>query len=238
MINYDIFSIFQDIEIMKKYIEIELKYQAIDENQIQEFLKKSFFVNKKHIVDIYLDTKEGSLYKKGIFIRIRDNKILDFKYNLEDFRNIDKASMHEQCDEYSFSLPLINDSIKIINQNCRILGLIGISNPDLEELKARNNLINSVKIDKIRQNFRDGEFKYSFDDVKRLGKFFEVEREGREGEDFEKIKKEIRKRVKNLKLKLITAGYCEVYWRKYDFNLYLQGRYLFKEDYKKYRPKC
>lgn len=222
---------------MEKYIEIELKYQIIDENQIQEFLKKFFFVSKERVVDVYLDTKDGDLYKKGIFIRVRNNKILDFKYNLEDLRTLNKVSMHEQCDEYSFPLPLTNDSIKVVNQNCRILGLIGIFNPDLEELKVKNNLINSVVIDKIRKNFRDKELKYSFDDVKRLGKFFEIEKQGREGEDFEKAKGEIRKRVKNLKLKLITAGYCEAYWRKYDFNLYLQGRYLFKEDYKKYRLK-
>jgi adenylate cyclase class IV len=222
---------------MEKYIEIELKYQIIDENQIQEFLKKFFFVSKERVVDVYLDTKEGDLYKKGIFIRVRNNKILDFKYNLEDLSNLNKVSMHEQCDEYSFPLPLTNDSIKVVNQNCRILGLIGIFNPDLEELKVKNNLINSVVIDKIRKNFRDKELKYSFDDVKRLGKFFEIEKQGREGEDFEKAKGEIRKRVKNLKLKLITAGYCEAYWRKYDFNLYLQGRYLFTEDYKKYRLK-
>jgi adenylate cyclase class IV len=222
---------------MEKYIEIELKYQIIDENQIQEFLKKFFFVSKERVVDVYLDTKEGDLYKKGIFIRVRNNKILDFKYNLEDLSNLNKVSMHEQCDEYSFPLPLTNDSIKVVNQNCRILGLIGIFNPDLEELKVKNNLINSVVIDKIRKNFRDKELKYSFDDVKRLGKFFEIEKHGREGEDFEKAKGEIRKRVKNLKLKLITAGYCEAYWRKYDFNLYLQGRYLFTEDYKKYRLK-
>ena len=222
---------------MERYIEIELKYQIIDEDQIQEFLKKSTFVNKKRIVDIYLDTKDGDLYKKGIFIRIRDNKTLDFKYTLEDFRDLNKVSMHEQCDEYSFPLPLTNDSVKAINQNCRILGLIEISNPDVGELKARNNLINSVIIDKIRQRFRDEEFEYSFDDVKRLGKFLEIEKEGQEGEDFEEIKNRIRERVKNLKLKLITAGYCEAYWRKYNFNLYLQGRYLFEEDYKKYRLK-
>jgi len=221
---------------MKKNIEIELKYQVLDEPQVQEFLKKLDFIDKKRVIDVYLDTKDGNLYKKGIFIRIRDNKILDFKYNLEDFQNLNKVSMHEQCDEYSFSLPLTNKSFKAINQNCKILGLVEISKPDLGELKLRNNLIDSVVIDKIRQKFKDEEFKYSFDDVKGLGKFLEIEVEGQEGEDFEEIKDRIREKVKNLKIKLITTGYNEVYWRKYNFNLYIQGRYLFEEDYKKYRP--
>lgn len=223
---------------MGKSIEIELKYQVLDEAQIREFLKEITFVNAKRIVDIYFDTKDGDLYKKGIFIRVRDNKTLDFKYNLADFQNLKKVSMHEQCDEYSFPLPLTDGSLKTINQNCRILGLIEISKPDLGELKLRNNLIESVIIDKIRQKFKDEEFEYSFDNVKGLGKFLEIEAEGQEGQDFEEIKKRIREKVKNLKLKLITTGYNEVYWRKYNFDLYLQGRYLFEEDYKKYRPRA
>lgn len=223
---------------MGKSIEIELKYQVLDEAQIREFLKEITFVNAKRIVDIYLDTKDGDLYKKGIFIRVRDNKTLDFKYNLADFQNLKKVSMHEQCDEYSFPLPLTDGSLKTINQNCRILGLIEISKPDLGELKLRNNLIESVIIDKIRQKFKNEEFEYSFDNVKGLGRFLEIEAEGQEGQDFEEIKKRIREKVKNLKLKLITTGYNEVYWRKYNFDLYLQGRYLFEEDYKKYRPRA
>lgn len=219
---------------MKKNIEIELKYQVLDKGQIREFLKELTFVNTKRIVDIYLDTKDGDLYKKGIFIRVRNNETLDFKYNLEDFQNSKKVSMHDQCDEYSLPLPLTNKSLEAINQNCKILGLIEISNPDLEELKSRNNLIDSMIIDKIRQKFKDKEFEYSSDNVKGLGKFLEIEAEGQEGQDFEEVKKRIRKKVENLKLKLITTGYNEVYWRKYNFDLYLQGRYLFEEDYKKY----
>ena len=221
---------------MQKNIEIELKYQVLHRMQVQEFLKGLDFVDKKRVVDVYLDTKEGDLYKKGIFVRVRDGKTLDFKYNLEDFRSLDKMSRHEHCNEYSFLLPLAAELMEPINQNCKILGLIEISKPDLGELKSKNNLIDSMIIDKIRQKFKDGKFEYSFDEVKGLGRFLEIEAEGKEGENFEEIKQQIREKVKDLKLKLITTGYNEVYWRKYNFNLYLQGRYLFEEDYEKYRP--
>lgn len=223
---------------MKKTVEIELKYQVLDEAQIQEFLKKLAFIGRERIVDIYLDTKDGNLYKKGIFIRIRNNKTLDFKYNLEDFRNLGRVSRHEQCNEHSFPLSLTNDAHKAINQNCRILGLIEILTPDLEELKLKNDLIKSVKIDKIRQKFKDGRFEYSFDDVKDLGKFLEIETEGQEGENFEQIKQRIREKVSNLNLKLITTGYNELYWRKYNYDLYRQGRYFLEEDhYKSWKMK-
>ena len=55
-------------------IEVELKFQILDESQIKNFLKNLNFVNKKRIVDVYLDTKDADLFKKGFFIRFL-NKI-------------------------------------------------------------------------------------------------------------------------------------------------------------------
>ena len=222
---------------MKKNIEVELKFQILNDVQIEEFLRNLEFINTKRIVDIYLDTGEGDLYKKGVFIRIRDNKKLDFKFNLADFQNQNKLSWHEQCDEFSFNLPLVKDSIASINRICKTLNLKKITTPNLKEFKNKNSLIGSMVIDKIRREYTDGKFQYSFDDVKELGKFIEIEFPASKEDNLEKIKNEMRKKLNNLKLKLITTGYNEVYWRKYNFDLYLQGRYLFKEDYKKYRPK-
>lgn len=220
-----------------KNIEVELKFQILDEDQIKRFLKKLKFINAGRMVDVYLDTKEGNLYKKGIFVRIRDNKKLEIKFNLDAFQNQNGLSRHEECSEFSFPLPLVKNSINTINEICRKLNLKEIAISSIEELKNKNNLIDSMVIDKIRQKYTDGKFEYSFDDVKGLGKFIEIEFLTSKENNFEEIKNEMRKRLKGLKLKLITTGYNEVYWRKYNFNLYLQGRYLFEEDYKKYRPK-
>ena len=219
---------------MERNIEVELKFQVLDESQIKDFLKNLKFVGEKRIVDIYLDTKNGDLFKKGIFLRIRDNKKLDFKFNLADFQNQDSISRHEHSDEFSFSLPLSKDSIEKINNILRILKLKEITSPSLEELKTKNRLIDSMIIDKIRKIFYDGKFEYSLDEIKDLGKFIEIEFLAQEKDDLDRIKDEMRKKLEGLKLELITTGYCEVYWRKHDFNLYLQGRYLFQEDYEKY----
>lgn len=218
-----------------KNIEVELKFQVLDDTQIEKFLAGFQFVDKKRVVDIYLDTKEGDLYKKGIFVRVRDNKKLDFKFNLADFQAQDSLSRHEHCNEFSFSLPLSEVSVTPINEISRVLAMKEISSPDLEEFKNKNNLIDSMVIDKFRQKYSDGRFEYSFDDVKGLGKFIEIEQMTSPEDNLEEIKDEMRKKLHDLKLKLITTGYNEVYWRKYDFNLYLRGRYLFEEDYEKYR---
>jgi predicted adenylyl cyclase CyaB len=217
---------------MEKNLEVELKFQVLDELQTKNFLKNLKFLGEKRTIDVYLDTKDGDLYKRGIFIRIRDNKKLEFKFNLADIQS-KKFSKHEHCDEFSFPLPLTRDSIRKINEVCRILGLKEVSS--LEELKSKNNLIDSIIIDKVRQKFTDGKFEYSFDDVKDLGKFLEIEYKASSNEDMEKIKEEMREKLKGLNLKLITTGYNELYWRKNNFELYLQGRYLLEEDYEKYR---
>ena len=228
------------MENMKKNIEVELKFQVLDEAQIEELLKNLQFINEKRMVDVYLDTGKGDLYKKGIFVRIRDNRKLEFKFNLAAFQNQNKLNWHEECSEFSFPLPLASasDSVDSINKICKILKLKEITTPNLEEFKNKNNLIDSILIDKIRREYKDKKFRYSFDDVKKLGKFIEIEFLASEEDDIEKIKNEMREKLSNLKLKLITTGYNEVYWRKYNFNLYLQGRYLFEEDYKKYRPQA
>lgn len=209
-------------------MEVELKFQVLDISQVREFLKGLKFINRERVVDVYLDTKDADLYKKGIFIRVRNQKSLDFKYNLIDIDN-----KHEECEEISFSLPLQRDSVKLINSLCNSLGLKEISQPDLEEFKIKNNLISSVVIDKVRQEFTDGKFRIFFDVVKGLGKFIEIEAFASEDTLLENIKNEMRERIKDLNLKLITTGYNELYWRKHNFNIYLQGRYLLKEDTEK-----
>lgn len=222
---------------MKNNIEVELKFQILDKDQLEGFLKKLKFINAGRMVDVYLDTKEGGLYKKGIFVRIRDNKKLEIKFNLDAFQNQNGLSRHEECSEFSFPLPLTQNSIDNINKVFRTLNLKKISIPSIEELKNKNNLTDSMIIDKIRRKYTDGKFEYSFDNVKELGEFIEIEFLASKEDNLREIKNEMREILKGLKLKLITTGYNEVYWRKYNFNLYLQGRYLFEEDYKKYRPK-
>ncbi|MBW2963483.1 CYTH domain-containing protein [Candidatus Woesearchaeota archaeon] len=202
-------------------IEVELKFQVLDEEEVKIFLKDLEYVSEKRIVDVYLDTVEGDLFKKGIFIRVRDGKKLDFKYNLED------DDRHEHCDEHSFVLPLGN--ISGVNSNCKILGLKEIEK-NFEEFKEKNNLINSMTVDKVRKKFKDEEFEYCLDKVEGMGLFLEIEAEGKEGEDLEAIKAKMREKLKGLDLKKITTGYNEIYWRKHNFELYMQGKYLLEED--------
>ena len=210
---------------MNEDIEVELKFQILDEIRVREFVKNLKFISRRKIVDKYLDTKNADLYKKGLFIRIRDDNNLDFKYNLED-----TECKHEHCEEHSFSLPLTIDSLVPINKICRVLSLNNIMNPSIEEFTARNNLIVSITNDKTREVYRDEKFEFCLDDVKGLGKFIEIEMHAAKGDDLEKIKVAMRERIRVLKIKLITTGYNELYWKKNNSDIYRQGKYHLEED--------
>jgi len=220
---------------MKKTIEVELKFEVSDKKEVESFLQGLTSVGEKGVYDVYLDTQEGDLYQRGIFIRIRNKKGLDFKFNVADFEDLNAYSDHGHCDELTFSLPLKPHSASSFNKVCRLLSLKEIMRSDLNEFKKVNSLKKSVVIDKLRKVYRDEVYEYSYDTVKDLGTYLEIEVNAKKGDDVKKIKQEMKKHLEGLNLKRISTGYNELYMRKYNFDLYLKGRYLLTEDYEKYR---
>jgi adenylate cyclase class IV len=215
-----------------KNIEVEIKYQVLDEKQLRDFLKNLKFIGRKREIDVYFDTPDGSLYKKSSFIRIRNNKTLDFKYSLAAIlrgKN-GKIKKDEHFKDYSFPLPLTRSSLLKIKQICKVIGLKEMKTLDLEEFKAENNLIDSMIIDKIRGKYRDEKFEYCRDKLRKLGTFLEIEALTSNEKEVRKLKREMVDKLKGLKLKRITTGYCGLYWRKYNFDLYRRARYIMEED--------
>jgi len=78
--------------------------------------------------------------------------------------------------------------------------------------------------------FTDGKFYYMVDKVKDLGSFLEIEAKINSKNEINKIKREMLELANKLKLKRIITGYNELYWRKHNYKIYLQGRYLLEED--------
>jgi len=184
---------------MRKNIEVELKFKILDENEIEKFLQDLKFVKKKSNLDKYLDTENAQLYKNGIFIRIRDNKKFDFKFNKEAIANQNMFSDHSHCDEYSFDIPLSGGILPRVNKVLEMLKLKRIVSPTIDDLKKQNNFIESVIIDKVRKIYKDSDFEYSYDNVKNLGKFLEIETFAKKSDDFNNIKAGMRDGLKGLK---------------------------------------
>lgn len=220
---------------MEDQYEIEIKFEILDSDQFQGFLKDLEQISDKHTIDTYFDTSDCTLYKQGIFIRTRDNKRLDFKFNSYALQNQEEFDDHSTCEEYNFSLPLSENDLERLNIVLEKLKLTKVPNANLEEIRNQNDLVDSIVIDKARKEYKLGKFLIVHDVVKDLGEFVEIEYIGTQ-EEAERIKQEMLKELGGLKLKRMTVGYNEIYWRKNDFDTYLQGRYLYEEDYPKYRP--
>lgn len=210
-----------------KNVEVEFRFQIADEGLVEDFLSKLVFVKKSSQRDVYFDTDAGDLFKRGIFIRTRNGKTLDFKFNLGDEEN-----KHEHCDEHSFSLPLLGSDREGLAGVCKRLGLRIPEADGLEKLLEANGLREFVVIDKVRKEFRDSEFTFCFDDVKGLGKFLEIEAMTAEDADLDGLKSRMVERVRTLNPRFLPTGYIELFVKKKDFNLYKQGRFILHEDKK------
>jgi adenylate cyclase class IV len=210
-----------------KGTEVEFRFPLRDEKHARDFLSELQFIRKASQKDVYLDTESGGLFRRGIFLRERNGRTLDFKFNLEDVEN-----RHEDCDEHSFSLPLSGKDAAGLANVCVKLGLRIPSAMDLDDFKRINGLREFVIIDKVREKFTDGEFTYCLDNVRGFGPFLEIESMAAQGADLESLKRRMMEKVSAFSPQFMPTGYIELFVRQRDFNLYMKGRYLFEEDKK------
>jgi adenylate cyclase class IV len=208
-----------------KNIEVEFRFQVTNESEVRDFLNRLTFLKRISQNDVYYDTESGDFFKRGIFMRSRNGKALDFKFNLEDEEN-----KHEDCNERSFPLPISGSDLDGLKKVCDLLGLKAPDAADMEEFMRINSLREFVVIDKVREEFSDDEFVFCLDDVKGFGKFLEIEAMASPGSDLKEIKERMIKRVSVFNPKFLPTGYIELVVKKKNLDLYKQGRYLLEED--------
>lgn len=216
---------------MSRSIEVEMKFEILDMARVSHFVKPLTLIESKKIIDTYLDTAEGHLFKKGIFIRVRNDKKFDIKFNLED---IDKQAGdrvdHTHCDEVSSTLPLSPASVRTINETLSVLGLSPMKTASVDDFMRENKLIRSLTIQKQRASYQLSDFHIDIDDVLNLGHYLEIEKMTDEHEDRTAILTEMRNLIRDLRLAPVDVGYNELYWRKHDPALYCAGKYLLAKD--------
>lgn len=214
---------------MNNHIEIELRYEVLDMAQILSFLASAKKLHTKHDIDVYFDTPARILWKRGIFIRIRNDKKLDIKFN--------RACLHDSsierldyCEEYSFSLPLQQEALPKINDVFKNLDLNLITEAHLDSFKSSNDFEEHYVVDKVRTSYEYNSFTIAIDDVAGLGTFLEIEQMAHNADDLENVKNDMRTTLAGLPLRPVRLGYCSQVLKKTQFECYLQGRYILKED--------
>jgi len=103
-------------------IEIELKYEILDINLLNSFLQTLECQKTQSTRDVYFDTPQGTYFKKGVWIRNRNNKSLDFKFNRAGL--LDQSQpMTAFCEEHSFQVPLASSDRERLAALCDFLQL-------------------------------------------------------------------------------------------------------------------
>jgi predicted adenylyl cyclase CyaB len=215
------------------HIEIELRYEVLKPEQLSSFLASFEKLHQKHDVDVYLDNPQALLYQKGIFIRIRNGKKLDIKFNRATLQNPDLA-IQDYCEEYSFALPLQEKDLGKLNELLVSLDLKSIAVADLEDLKVANGFGEHYRVDKMRTSYKHDSFTVCLDEVADLGTFLEIEFMANTIEDLAVVKQQMQNLIRGLDLAPLKTGYGTLLLRKKDFEHYLLGRFVLEED-KAYR---
>ncbi len=215
-----------------KTVEIELRYAILNPDAISLLQTNWSFKSEKRIIDQYLDTSSIDLLKRGIYIRVRDSKKMDIKFNRACLSN-PLLELQDSCEEYSFPLPLQQESINPCSEILTLLALQPLVSTDFEEFKHQNSLINHRVVDKVRKSYTTNGFTIVIDEVANLGSFLEIELMASTSEQVEEVAQRMRKYIDSLtalNLQPLKTGYDSLILRKHNFKEYLQGRFILDED--------
>lgn len=203
-------------------IEIEVK-SYLSEKGYDELIGKYGSGKKSVQTDKYFDTKDSFFFKKGVFLRIRDNRYFDIKYNPD---TLDLS--HTQCNEYRFDSNLSSEDVHNVLD---FLKGVGGSAPalsgglSLDELISSLGLKELVTIEKYREViYLSPDVECVVDNIKGLGTFIELEVSKKDN------KPQLEKLYQTLGLSHIPIGYVELFLKNTNPSLYLQGRYVLDGD--------
>ncbi len=212
-----------------KHVEIELRFEILNPSELDSFTAPLTKLGTKRMIDIYLDDPSITLIKQGIYLRIRDNKKVDIKFNRECLLD-PTLELQPYCEEYSYALPLSEHDLASFNAIVTTLGLTTIDEPDFDTFKKINNLNNHRIVDKMRTSFAKDAFTITIDKVDQLGSFLEIELMTTTLDSLNEVKKTMEEFLLPLTLKPLKTGYDSLMLRKQNFEQYLQSRFILDED--------
>lgn len=194
-------------------IEYEIKYQA-NRSMLSQVIEDLSYVGQKQQIDTYYDTPNYTLFLNAVFLRKRNDKVVDIKYNF------DKTDIsHLFCNETSFKFPLSEGAKNSFDVFLSQL-IQPVKNDD--DIFQKYQLEEFVVINKSREIYQGNDIEVSFDIVENLGEFIEIEAKTEKGIT------NIKNYMQSKNIQRITTGYVELYLKKYNYELYKKGKYLTK----------
>jgi adenylate cyclase class IV len=175
-----------------------------------------------------LDTSDGLSYQDGIFIRLRNGKSLDFKFN-PDHLGANNVNEHVTCHEYNVALPFQNPSAHVFETLAKMIPIKCPEPYTYEEFLKINNLKTLLILDKKRATYEDDLFVIAVDEFADFGIFLELEAKDNNMQK-EAFLSEVANATKGMKVTEFNSGYIELRLRQINEQLYLKGKYLIDSD--------
>lgn len=215
--------------MQEKTIEIELRYEVLDGKNLSNFLAPLQLLHKKHDIDLYFDTPERCHFRQGLYIRVRNDRKLEIKFNRACLEN-PELPHQDFCEEHCFVLPLLEAELGRLNELLLSIKLKGIKTADFELFKLVNNLEVHYIVDKLRTSYKHKSFTIAVDEVKDLGLFLEIELMAQDANKLESVRQEMQMVLDGLTIRPAIGGYSTLMMRTHDFERYLQGRFVLDAD--------
>lgn len=203
-------------------IELEVKYEIA---KIPVQINELELISSKTQKDVYYDTCTYDLLKGGNFLRIRNNKKLEFKLDIKD-------ETHLFCKETAFDL---KSSENRINDILGTLKCIGIKTNAVSIEGLLKEFSELAIVEKYRKEYRfNNNCVIAVDSVKGLGTFLEaeviIEEESITIEEANIIKENlinelISAGILNEVDKIVNIGYVELFLIKYNKEAYEKGKF-------------
>ncbi len=212
---------------MSNPIEMEKRFQVLP-SDLDDFLKNKKFISSKLVVDEYLDTSDGLFYQDGIFIRLRNGKSLDFKFNPEHL-GVKDVNEHVTCHEYNVALPFELSSTHVFETLAKMIPIKCPQPYTYDEFLKINNLKTLLVLDKKRTTYEDDLFVIAVDEFADFGTFLELEAKNNNMQK-EAFLNEVAMATKGMKVTEFNSGYIELRLRQINELLYLKGKYLIDSD--------
>jgi adenylate cyclase class IV len=202
-------------------IEIELKFELPPgaKSQFKKHFPMMRLVRCLRNSDIYYDTPEFDLLRQAVFVRVRNQRRLEFKFNEQ------AAPAHIQSTERSFSLrPSPSQAQEMHALFSRFLPHWRAA-ASVEEALYRNGMTELARIENQRTQYSYGGLIICMDQVEGLGEFLEIEIQCEDGSNTQPAVARIQNLAAGFAAQPVRVGYVELWLREHHPRVYRLGKY-------------
>ena len=202
-------------------IEVELKFEITPEARarLEKYLAALGLARRLQNSDTYYDTPSFDLLGQAVFVRVRNQQRLEFKFNQQ------AAPAHIHCTERVFSLAPepqqaeeMNDIFSGFLPDWRKAGTVN-------KAIQQNDLIELARIENHRIEYACENLVVCLDQVEGLGSFLEIETQCEEESEIDQAISRVQAFVSDVPARPVHIGYVELWLQKYHRRAYHQGKY-------------